>query len=426
MPCDAHPLLLSTTTPERIAVMGRTSVGEPIRDFVAAARDDMLAFLQRIVEIESYSDHVEGVDAVGRVMAEAYRSLGFELEEHERSLTADEAWTLRFFLPGHDRLTFGRHVVARRKGDGGPDVLLLCHIDTTFPTGTLARVPFRIEGDLAFGPGVADMKAGVVESLFAVQALDAAGFRDYGRLTVLLVADEEAGSISSRGLIESEARAADVVFCTEPATSDGRLKIRRKGIGIVEIEVRGKPEHVGTGYADGASAVEAMARKVVSLHELTDLGRGIIVNVGELQGGTRRSITAAHALARVDVRVNSAEEWEEIRGCIEAIAARDDVHDTTASLYATLNRPPMVPSERTLALVEVMQRVGRDLGVQVLTAKTSAASDGSFAAAVGTPTIDGMGPIGRKLLTEQEHIVVPTLFERTTLLGASIAALPDA
>src|SRR5438309_11347506 len=153
-------------------------VSDRISQFVDGARDEILATLRQIVEIESYSDDVEGVNAVGRVLADAYRELGFMIEEHERSLSADEAWTLRFFLPGHERLTFGRHVVARREGAGGPKVLLICHMDTTFPTGTLARVPFRIEGDLAFGPGGADMKAGVVEILYAIKALDAAGFRD--------------------------------------------------------------------------------------------------------------------------------------------------------------------------------------------------------------------------------------------------------
>jgi glutamate carboxypeptidase len=399
-------------------------VNERIAAAVEASREEQLAFLRRIVEIESYSDHVDGVNEVGRVLSEAYHDLGFDLEEHERSLSADEAWTLRFFLPGHERLTFGRHLVARRSGEGGPSVLLLCHMDTTFATGTLARVPFRVEDGLAFGPGVADMKAGVVENLFAVRALDAAGFRGYGALTVLNVADEEAGSITSRSLIEDEARAADVVFCTEPATSHGALKIRRKGIGIVEIEVHGKPEHVGTAYADGASAVEAMARKVVSLHELTDLERGIIVNVGELQGGTRRSITAAHALARVDVRVSTPEEWDELRARIEAIVERTDVPGTHSTLYATLNRPPMVPTERTLALVEAMRKIGSELGIPVEPGETSAASDGSFAAATGTPTIDGMGPIGLKLLTDEEHMVVETWFQRTTLLAATIAALP--
>ena len=398
-------------------------MNEKIKRVVDGARQEILASLKRIVEIESYTDHVDGVNAVGRVLAEAYRALGFTIEEHERSLTTGEAWTLRFYLPGHERLTFGRHVVARREGAGGPKVLLICHMDTTFPTGTLARVPFRIEGDLAFGPGVADMKAGVVEILYAIKALDSVGFRDYGRLTVLNIADEEAGSISSRGLIEAEARAADWAFCTEPATADGRMKIRRKGIGIVEIEVRGKPAHVGTGYAEGASAVEAMARKVVALQRLTDLARGIIVNVGELQGGTRRSVVAEHALARVDVRVNTEAEWAEIRKAIEAIVQRPDVLGTSASLYATMSRPPMVPSERTLRLVQAMEGIGRELGIPVRAGETSAASDGSFAAAVGTPTVDGMGPTGRKLLTEEEHIVVPTLFERTALLAATIAAL---
>jgi glutamate carboxypeptidase len=400
-------------------------VSEAIAAAVAAARDEQIAFLRRLVEIESYSDDVAGVNQVGAVLAAAYRELGFALEEHERTLTAEEAWTLRFFLPGHDRLTFGRHLAARRSGAGGPNVLLLCHMDTTFVSGTLARVPFRVDGETAYGPGVADMKAGVVENLFAVRALDAVGFRDYGTLTVLNVADEEAGSITSRELIQTEARRADVVFCTEPATSEGALKIRRKGIGIVEVEVFGKPVHVGTAYADGASAVEAIARKVVALHELTDLERGIIVNAGELQGGTRRSITAAHALARVDVRVNTESEWDELRAKIAAIVEHTDVLGTTATMYATLNRPPMVPTERTFQLVEAMKSIGRRLGIGVEAGETSAASDGSFAAATGTPTIDGMGPIGRNLLTDDEHIVVETLFERTTLLAATIAALPS-
>jgi glutamate carboxypeptidase len=306
---------------------------------------------------------------------------------------------------------------------GDPDnprrpVLLLGHLDTIWPLGTLTRMPWRVKDGWAYGPGVLDMKAGVV---MAVEALRLVREMDPVRPVVLLLSgDEETGSHQSRELIEAIARGCRAVFVLEPAQGpQGAYKTARKGVGKFRLEVSGVPSHSGVDFSAGHSAVRELAWQVEQISGLTDTERGTTLNVGVIGGGTQPNVVAAEAWAEIDLRVATLQDGEKIERRLRGLQARDAACRLAVS--GGLNRPPMERTAGTVALFELAQALAGELGIPLEEAATGGGSDGNFTSALGVPTLDGMGAVGKGAHADNESIRVDSLVYRTALLAGMIA-----
>lgn len=300
-------------------------------------------------------------------------------------------------------------------------ILVMTHIDTVWPLGTIERLPWSAEGDRATGPGVYDMKASVAMMLTAIDIL-----HEYALLerpiTWLINTEEEVGSPVSRPVIEQLALESELVLCLEPPVPPaGALKTQRKGVGMFSMSIDGRAAHAGADHAAGVSAIEELARQIQWLHSLTDYDRGTTVNVGVVSGGTGRNVVAAHAEALIDLRVTTMSEAESV---VEAIlGARPFLSGSTVRVSGGLNRPPMERTESIVAAFQRAQAIGETLGMQLTEASTGGASDGNFSAAVGATTIDGLGCLGDGGHADSEHILLSGLRDRTALLTALLSGL---
>ncbi|MFQ6029273.1 MAG: M20 family metallopeptidase, partial [Dehalococcoidia bacterium] len=298
--------------------------------------------------------------------------------------------------------------------------LILCHMDTVWPRGTIQERPFRVENGLAYGPGILDMKAGIAITLHALEALQALGQPLRQRVRVLLNSDEELGSTTSRPLIEAEARKSTHVFCLEPgAGTQGALKTGRKGVGMFQVKVTGRAAHAGNEPEKGISAVEEMAHQILKLHSLTDFSRGTTVNVGVVNGGAVRNQIAPLAEALVDLRVASMEEAQRVER--EIMSLEPVLSGATVEVIGGLNRPPMERNENTAMLFEMVRRHAEPLGIELTEAQVGGGSDAQFAAVVGTPVLDGLGGVGEGPHAEHEYISVAELPRRVALLASLLA-----
>ncbi len=291
-------------------------------------------------------------------------------------------------------------------------VLLLGHIDTVHPPGTLAGgLPWRQDGDRLYGPGIADMKAGV---LLAFRVL--AGFSRKSPLPIrmLIVSDEEIGSPSSRRLIEEEAARAKYVLVTEPGRPGNGIVSGRKGVGRYFLSCHGRPAHSGRAHAEGRSAIRELAHQILALEAMTDESRGITVNVGLIEGGTGANVVAEHASAVVDLRVPDEATGTEMNGRILGLKAADP--DVELTVEGAINRPGYVKDRGIAALVEKAERISRADGQEIFDLSTGGGSDGNFSAAMGVPTLDALGVVGHGAHTLQEHIEISSIPVRWNLL----------
>ncbi|TMF42551.1 MAG: M20 family metallopeptidase [Chloroflexi bacterium] len=350
-------------------------------------RTAMLAALERLVLAESPSPDKARCDACADEVAALFaQRAGARATRHRRP----------------DR---GDHLEIR-VGSGVRPIVLLCHHDTVWPAGTLARLPFLVEGDRVTGPGSYDMKAGIVEAAFALE-----GAKPSRPVIVT----------SSRTLIEETARQAEAVLVLEPAASGGALKTARKGIADFILEVDGRAAHAGIEPEKGVSAIEEIAHQVLALKALADPRSGTTINVGVLTGGTRPNVVPAHARAEVDVRFTSAAEAERI---VEAVRAlRPALEGARLRISGGLDRPPMERGPGTVRLATLAQRLAADLGFRLEETSTGGGSDGNFTAAIGIPTLDGLGPDGGGAHADSEHLLIPTWLQRTELLRRLLEAL---
>jgi glutamate carboxypeptidase len=369
---------------------------------VRGAEPRLRARLRELVEIESPSDDREAVNRAADRVVDWARELGCEVLRH----------------PGG---TFG-DVVELRFGAGRDNkpVLLLGHLDTVYPMGTLATMPWREvdaeDGVRLQGAGVVDMKAGVVMALEAIAALlelDALA----RPVTVLLNPDEEVGSEVSRPHTERLARESEAVFVLEPAQGLA-YKTARKGVGHFELVVDGVAGHAGVDFASGHSAVLEMARLVEEVSGWTDLSKGRTVNVGVIAGGTRSNVIAAHCKAEVDVRVVTMEDAARVEEMFLGLRTRDAA--CTLHIKGGINRPPMERSAGTVALFQKAQRLAAEIELDLQEAATGGGSDGNFTAAIGVPTLDGMGAVGGGAHSPGEYVVAAHLVERTVLLAGML------
>ncbi len=348
--------------------------------------DAAISLLRELVEIESPT-YSHGVYRVAARMAEELEALG-----------------------GTVRMLEGDHVVADLDGDGDP-LLLLGHTDTVWEEGTLATMPFRVEDDVAFGPGVYDMKGCLVLMLEAIRQA-ARGRRP---LRVFLTADEEHGSRTAREPMTAAAAGVAAALVVEPPTAHGHLKTARKGLGRFHVAITGRPAHAGTSLLEGASAVEELAHQIVRLHALTDHERGVSVNVGVVHGGTRENVVAAYADARLDVRVSHRADLERLEGLLHGLEPA--VEGTSIEVDGEWTRPPLERTPESARLFARAREIGRGLGLDLREASSGGGSDGNLVGALGVPVLDGLGAEGRGAHAHDEQLRLDTLPVRASLLA---------
>ena len=363
--------------------------------------EDILGRVSALVRQESPTSRYDAVNAAQAMAAGWAEELEGRVERHARSGSG-----------GVLEARFGN------ADDGRRPVLLLGHLDTVWPVGTLARMPWRVEDGWAFGPGVLDMKAGVVMALEAMRLVREV---DADQPVVLLLSgDEETGSHHSRELIEEVAKGCRAAFVLEPAQGpQGAYKTARKGVGQFRLEITGVPSHSGVDFGAGHSAVRELAWQIEQISAMTDLERGTTLNVGVVGGGTQTNVVPAAAWAEIDLRVRTVADAEAVARKLEALKARDA--RCTLRLTGGLNRPPMERTEGTAALFAQAKELAAGLGFALEEAATGGGSDGNFTSALGVPTLDGMGAIGNGAHAENESIRIDSLVSRTALLAAMIA-----
>lgn len=372
-------------------------------EFCRQHQSEMLSLLQRMVEIESPSDNKAAVDTMGEFLAQDFQTEGARVKVHPANNYGD-----------HLRIDFNG-------ADGKKPVMLLGHFDTVWPMGTLAGMPFRREPGRAFGPGVLDMKAGIVMMIFALRALRETQ-TNHRPVTIFLDTDEEVGSESSRPLTEAIARECEAVLVLEPAQGpQGFLKTSRKGVGNFTIRVHGRASHSGVDFEKGQSAVIELARQILEVTKFIDLSRGITVNPGVVHGGTRSNVIAAEAWAEVDIRVTRMADKADLEQ--KFLNLRPFNPQCTLEISGGLNRPPMERTPGTVRLLEIAQRLGRDLGVELGESSTGGGSDGNFTSALGIPTLDGLGAVGEGAHATNESIVLEEFPKRTAILAGLIEAI---
>ena len=363
-------------------------------DYLTPQFPHMLGLLEALVNHDSPTFDKQAVDAMGRQISETFARLGASVEAHPQSDYGD-----------HFRVTWGR---------GSRQILLLAHFDTVWPVGEAARRPFTVHEGSATGPGVNDMKSGIVVGLYALKALVETGQMPDHRLVYLLTSDEEDGSTTSRPLIEAEARQSDYALVLEPSRG-GPLTTWRKGIGRFILEISGIPSHAGVDPEKGVSAIQELAHQVLKLHAMSDPARGNTVNVGIVQGGSRVNVVAASAQAEVDLRVMTLDEGLRMEKAILGLTPH--LKGTTIKIKGGINRPPFEESAAGLALYERARLVGARLGLELGKTGSGGGSDGNFTAAEGVPTLDGLGAVGQGSHALNESIIVNSLPQRAALVA---------
>ena len=316
----------------------------------------------------------------------------------------------------------GDHLLADL-GCGTSQILLLGHFDTVWPVGQIDRMPLARKDGRLHGPGVFDMKAGIAIGLLAARALLETGASPSRRVVMLWTTDEEIGSGTSRQAIEDEARRSDAVFVLEPSLPGGAAKTARKGCGTYEVVVRGVSAHAGIDPTKGANAVHELAHQVIRIQELQDLARGVSVNVTEVRGGDRSNVIPDRARSLVDVRVPTMAEAGRIEAAMHALVPVDA--RTRIEVTGGVERPPLERSEAVSRLYDQARRIAAELGQNLLEGSTGGGSDGNFTAALGVPTLDGLGAIGDGAHALHEHVEVDALPDRAALIAALIVGLGD-
>ena len=364
---------------------------------------EILAGIRSWVEIESQTADRDGVNRMIDAVEQSYLALGARTER----------------IAGRDGL--GDHLRARLPWGGErPGILLLSHVDTVHPKGTLARQPWRIEGDSAFGPGVYDMKGGTYIAFHAVRELVLAGRVPPLPVTHLITADEEIGSPTSRDLILAEGSAARYVLVTEPAREGGKVVTARKGVARFALRTVGRAAHAGARHQDGRSAVREMARLILALEELTDYARGITANVGLVSGGSGVNVVPAECRAEVDFRLPSLAAVDELLAWMGALTTSDP--DVRLELEGGLDRPPFAKNAMTAALFEHARALAAELGFTLEDTASGGGSDGNFLAA-SLPVLDGLGVDGMGAHTDHEQLYISSLVPRATLLRRLLETL---
>jgi glutamate carboxypeptidase len=357
---------------------------------------EILAGIRRWVEIETPTEMPEQVNKLADIVAEGYRDLPATIER----------------VAGRNGC--GDHLVARSSwGQDAPGILVLSHLDTVHPMGFIERLPFKIEGDVAFGPGIYDMKGGAYLAYHAFRQICADGARSPLGVTQLYVSDEEIGSPTSRALIEAEGRKAKYVLVTEPARDGGKIVTGRKGVARFEVFIKGVPSHAGTRPEDGRSAIRELGNIIQALEAMNDLKRGVSVNVGVVRGGTKPNVIAEEAYAEVDMRVPTIADSDELVPKILNLKSRTE--GVSVKVVGELNRPPYEKGNAGAALYEHAKTLAAEIGFELVDTSTGGGSDGNFTAP-HTATLDGLGVDGKGAHTHYEQMYISSIEPRARLL----------
>jgi len=373
------------------------------RGFADAHLEEVLADVRTLVELESPTTDKAAVDRVGKHLAARFA----------QAARAEIVW--------HPQTRWGDHFEAR-VGRGARRVLLLGHFDTVWPIGTLDRMPCRIDGDRMTGPGCFDMKYGDIQVIWALRALVEHGAAADKTFVFFANTEEEVGSPTSRPILEGLAKQSECTLVLEPALgTEGAVKVWRKGVGMYRLSVQGVAAHAGADPERGRSAVLELAHQIIDLDGINDVAKGTTVNVGVVRGGTRSNVIAASGEAEIDLRVRT---MDEARRADARIRTRPTcVSGTTVRIEGGLNRPPMEETPASRRLYELAKRLAADEGIDLAATGTGGGSDGNFTAALGVPTLDGLGAVGDGAHADAEHIVVSAIAPRLAWFTRFLAEL---
>ena len=363
--------------------------------YCTSQRDWLIEFIEALVAIESPSDDRQAVNRCGAELASRLTDLGAAITRATPSTAGD-----------HLRASFGT---------GERQVLLLGHFDTVWPVGQIQRMPLKRDAGRLHGPGVFDMKAGIGIATLATRALQAQGALDRARIVMLWTTDEEIGSTTSRALIEAEAVKSEAVLVLEPSLPGGALKTSRKGVGLFELVVTGISAHAGLDPGKGVSAIHELARQVLEIEKLQQLERGITVNVGVARGGSRANVVAAEARATVDARAVTIADAREIERAMRSL--KPHLKGAGLQVSGGFDRPPLERTAGVVKLYELARGVAREMGSDLAEGSAGGGSDGNFTAAVGVPTLDGLGAVGDGAHAIHEHVVIDALAPRAALIA---------
>jgi len=380
-------------------------VTDPIVSFLEERLDAYLEDLRTLVGIDSSSFDKAGLDAVSDWLGERLQSLGFAVERFEQEASGDD-------------------LLATLEGRGHGHILLLGHSDTVFPKGTAAERPMKIQGDRVLGPGVCDMKAGLLSGLYAVAALREMGFDDFRRISYLCVSDEEIEQRHSHDLVRRVGRQADAALSLEAARSNGDIVTARKGVRWLLVEAFGRAAHAGVEPEKGRNAVVALAHHVLALSELNGLRPDVTVNVGTIRGGSVPNVVPDYAQMQVDLRAFSDEDLKAVTEAVQAQLLRETVPDVQLRISQLGLGSPSMPRTAAVASLERLARqAAQELGFEVRGAQSGGGSDAAVVAEEGTPVLDGLGPIGGLDHGPDEYIELSSIVPRTALLAKLIMAI---
>ncbi len=376
--------------------------GEPVSELRTACQRQLpeaLALLKHLVTLESPSTDKSAVDKCSAFVEKTFRELGLDIQRVPTETAGDQViadWPGSEVRPGR--------------------ILALMHLDTVWPLDTLERMPIRTEGGRLYGPGAYDMKASVAITWLAVRALLDRDQTPDHPVRLLFTSDEEIGSESSVELIRAEAKQSDLVLVLEPALPNGELKTARKGVGVFTLTAHGRSSHAGGNHEKGVNAIEELAHQVLALQKLTDYERGTTVNVGVISGGSRSNVVPDRAEMEVDFRAATMDEADRITRAVQSL--KPALPEARIAVSGGLNRPPMERDARMIATFEKAQRIAADIDLELREGSTGGGSDGNFTAALGIPTLDGLGAIGDGAHALHEHVVIDSIAERAALLAA--------
>jgi len=375
-----------------------------IQSWLQERLPEFLDDLRALVDVDCGTANKAGVDAVGGLFRERLRAAGLELTE----------------FPLTD---YGDCCLATLRGTGKARILLIGHLDTVFPDGTAAARPMRFEGRRILGPGVSDMKSGLLAGLYAVRAIKHIGFHDFARIDFFVNSEEEVGSPASRQLYRPAAQQADAALVLEAARASGDIVSARKGGGIYHLTVRGRQAHAGVEPEKGANAIVELAGCIQELTALNRMHSGTTVNVGVIEGGTRSNVVPDLARAEVDVRFSTAEAGQALDRAIRRVGAQPGVPGTRVEVSGGIEKGPMEKTAAVAYLVELAQDAAAQLGITFKDVQTGGNSDGNHMAELGLPVLDGLGPIGGDDHSPSEFLDADSIVPRTALLAGLIAAI---
>jgi glutamate carboxypeptidase len=374
-----------------------------IEEYLNKKLPEMLSLLENLVNRNTSSDYKPGVDEAGAILEEEFQKIGYSTE-----------------ILNRDHV--GNSVIARKKGNGKA-ALLICHIDSVFSEGTDYIKPFSIEGNIARGNGVVDMKACLVTSIYALKALEELRIPDVPDITVFMSGDEEKGSEAVRENIENEGRKSDWTLVTEGSRPGMAIVSQRKGNAYLKVRVKGRAAHAGNEPHIGRNSIVELARKIERLDSLNDFEKGTTVSVTLIRGGENRIVIPDYAEISVDIRFYTMDEWNKVEKAIKEILSATETNGVELEYDLVFNRPPLSLVPGSDSLLKIVEEASAELNIPFLQVSAGGVSDGNFITALGVPAVDGMGPTGGMMCSPEEYLEVDTMVPCAARLALTLAKL---